>query len=336
MADGSKESKYRNATTEQATEETRLLGHRDRVKAGRYDGRTSWEAYRAKFQMVAQANGWNQAEKAVQLAAALEGEALRALLDLSDEELADYRAVVTALDHRFGGTEPATSLRQRLASRTRHSGEKLGVFAAEIRYLTRKGYPHFAAEVQEDLATEAFLRGLTPDALRRHVRLTAPASLELALSQAKMVEEVLEENPLNRALEGGPLGRLRPRARQARGLDGVDSEDPEAEEGIVRPLQASVYPRRPPADPQARLCWRCGQAGHIQRFCSARSTPAGAAAKQATANVSARPVPPRLPPKSAPSRKTTGDQCRRDTAGPSFSPYSIDRLQIGADIENPI
>ncbi|MGH0150048.1 UNVERIFIED_CONTAM: hypothetical protein FKN15_020471 [Acipenser sinensis] len=206
MADGSRESKYRSATKEQATEETRPLGHRDRVKAGRYDGRTSWEAYRAKFQMVAQANGWNQAEKAVQLAAALEGEALRALLDLSDEELADYRAVVTALDHRFGGTEPATSLRQRLASRTRHSGEKLGVFAAEIRYLTRKGYPHFAAEVQEDLATEAFLRGLTPDALRRHVRLTAPASLELALSQAKMVEEVLEENPLNRALEGGPLG----------------------------------------------------------------------------------------------------------------------------------
>ncbi|MGH0119816.1 UNVERIFIED_CONTAM: hypothetical protein FKN15_000900 [Acipenser sinensis] len=274
MADGSRESKYRSATTEQATEETKPLGHRDRVKAGRYDGRTSWEAYRAKFQMVAQANGWNQAEKAVQLAAALEGEALRALLDLSDEELADYRAVVTALDHRFGGTKPATSLRQCLASRTRHSGEKLGVFAAEIRYLTRKGYPHFAAEVQEDLATEAFLRGLTPDALRRHVRLTAPASLELALSQAKMVEEVLEENPLNRALEGGPLGRLRPRARQARGLDGVDSEDPEAEEGIVRPLQASVYPRRPPADPQARLCWRCGQAGHIQRFCSARSTPA--------------------------------------------------------------
>ncbi|MGH0169271.1 UNVERIFIED_CONTAM: hypothetical protein FKN15_056455 [Acipenser sinensis] len=68
-------------------------------------------------------------------------------------------------------------------------------------YLTRKGYPHFAAEVQEDLATEAFLRGLTPDALRSHVRLTAPASLELALTQAKMVEEVLEENPLIRALE---------------------------------------------------------------------------------------------------------------------------------------
>ncbi|MGH0118492.1 UNVERIFIED_CONTAM: hypothetical protein FKN15_016827 [Acipenser sinensis] len=84
------------------SEEIRPLGHRDRVKAGRYDGRTSWEAYRAKFQMVAQANGWNQAEKAVQLAAALEGEALRALSDLSDEELAYYRDVVTALSPLWG------------------------------------------------------------------------------------------------------------------------------------------------------------------------------------------------------------------------------------------
>ncbi|MGH0119242.1 UNVERIFIED_CONTAM: hypothetical protein FKN15_029611 [Acipenser sinensis] len=200
-ADGIRESKYGSTTTE----ETRSLGHRVSVKAGRYDGRTSWEAYRAKFQMVAQANSWNQAEKAVQLAAALEGEALRAFLDLSDEELENYRAVVTALDHRFRGTKPTTSLCQRLASRTCHSGVKLGVFAAEICYLTRKGYPHFAAEVQEDLATEAFLRGLTPDALRRHVMLTAPASLELALTQAKMVEEVLMEN---RALEGGSPGRM--------------------------------------------------------------------------------------------------------------------------------
>ncbi|MGH0151570.1 UNVERIFIED_CONTAM: hypothetical protein FKN15_027219 [Acipenser sinensis] len=65
-SDGSRESKYGSTATEQAAEETRPLGHRDRVKAGLYDGRTSWEAYRAKFQMVAQANGWNQAEKAVQ------------------------------------------------------------------------------------------------------------------------------------------------------------------------------------------------------------------------------------------------------------------------------
>ncbi|MGH0153071.1 UNVERIFIED_CONTAM: hypothetical protein FKN15_040987 [Acipenser sinensis] len=158
----SRESQDGGTTTEQAAAETRPLDHRDRVKAGRYNGRISWEAYQAKFQMVAQAYGWNQAEKAVQLAAALEGEALRALLVLSDEELTDCQAVVTALDHRFGGTEPATSLCQRLASRNRSPGEKVGMFAAKIHYLTRKGYPHFTTEVQEDLATEANSRCSKP------------------------------------------------------------------------------------------------------------------------------------------------------------------------------
>ncbi|MGH0139113.1 UNVERIFIED_CONTAM: hypothetical protein FKN15_030456 [Acipenser sinensis] len=74
-------------------------------------------------------------EKAVQLVAALEGEAQRTLLDLTEIELGQYQAVVMALDHRFGGPTPATALRQRLASRVGRSGEKLGVFAAEIRYL---------------------------------------------------------------------------------------------------------------------------------------------------------------------------------------------------------
>ncbi|MGH0182433.1 UNVERIFIED_CONTAM: hypothetical protein FKN15_009574 [Acipenser sinensis] len=119
---------------------------------------------------------------------------MSALLDPSDEELMDYQTVVTALDHRFGVTKLATSMRQCLASRNRRPREKVGVFAAEIRYLTRKGYPHFTTEVQEDLAMEAFLWGLTPDAFRRHIWLTTPAYLELALTQAKIVEDVLEEN----------------------------------------------------------------------------------------------------------------------------------------------
>ncbi|RXM98469.1 hypothetical protein EOD39_13086 [Acipenser ruthenus] len=113
-------------------------------------------------------------------------------------------------------------MRQRLASRNRRPREKVGVFAAEIRYLPRKGYPHFTTEVQEDLAMEAFLWGLTPDAFCRHIWLTTPAYLALALTQAKIVEDVLEENQPNRALEGGPPSRLRPRACQDQDLDGVD------------------------------------------------------------------------------------------------------------------
>ncbi|MGH0149099.1 UNVERIFIED_CONTAM: hypothetical protein FKN15_014306 [Acipenser sinensis] len=252
----SREAVFEGEDAEQATVQRGVTDRRVEVKAGRYDGRSDWEAYRAKFQIVAQANGWNQRERAVRLAAALEGEALRALLDLNEAELANSQAVLTALDRCFGSAEPAVNLRQRLASRSRQPGEKLGVFAAEVRYLARKGYPTFTAEAQEDLATEAFLRGLTPESLRQHVRLSAPTSLELALKQAKVVEEVLEEGTLTRTSGRNPDSYPRTQARPARQME-------IAEVATLDAVQAQ------PLDFQPRRCWRCGQPGHIQRFCSA-------------------------------------------------------------------
>ncbi|MGH0138383.1 UNVERIFIED_CONTAM: hypothetical protein FKN15_037458 [Acipenser sinensis] len=53
-------------------------------------------------------------------------------------------------------------------------GEPLGQFSADIRYLVQQEYNGFTAAAKDDLATEAFLRGLTLDALRHHVRLTTP------------------------------------------------------------------------------------------------------------------------------------------------------------------
>ncbi|MGH0164253.1 UNVERIFIED_CONTAM: hypothetical protein FKN15_069232 [Acipenser sinensis] len=137
------------------------------VKAGRYDGRSPWEAYHVKFRMAALTNDWGPTEKAGQLVAALEGEALQVLLDLGPDEVAQYEVLTAALERRFGRVEPAVGLRLQLANRTRAPGEKLGVLAADVRYLARRGYPTFPPATQEDLAVEAFVRGLTPTALRQ-------------------------------------------------------------------------------------------------------------------------------------------------------------------------
>ncbi|MGH0135255.1 UNVERIFIED_CONTAM: hypothetical protein FKN15_057299 [Acipenser sinensis] len=163
------------------------------VKAGRYDGTASWEAYQAKFRLAALANNWRIEEQAGQLAAALEGKAMQALLDLDPEKPCDFHTLSTALQHRFGQVESAVSLRDRLAIRKRASGEKLGILAADTKYLARRGYPGLPPAVQEDLAMEAFIRGLNPTALRQQVRLIAPTSLEQALTHALRIEAVLEE-----------------------------------------------------------------------------------------------------------------------------------------------
>ncbi|MGH0159399.1 UNVERIFIED_CONTAM: hypothetical protein FKN15_037244 [Acipenser sinensis] len=118
---------------------------------------------------------------------------MQALLDLDPEEPCDFHTLSTALQRRFGQVESAVSLRNLLATRKRASGEKLGILAADTKYLARRGYPGLPPAVQEDLAMEAFIRGLNPTALRQQVRLVAPTSLEQALTHALSIEAVLEE-----------------------------------------------------------------------------------------------------------------------------------------------
>ncbi|MGH0176665.1 UNVERIFIED_CONTAM: hypothetical protein FKN15_073387 [Acipenser sinensis] len=98
-----------------------------------------------------------------------------------------------ALQRHFGKAESAVSLRHHLTTRKRGSGEKLGILAADTRYLLQRGYPGLPPAVQEDLEMEAFIRGLNPTTLRQQVWLVAPTSLEQALTDALRIEAVLEE-----------------------------------------------------------------------------------------------------------------------------------------------
>lgn len=230
---------------------------RGKLKAGRYDGTTSWEAFQAKFELVAAANGWSVAEKAVRLATSLEGEAQRVLLDLTVGEMKDPQAVATAVTRRFGKIVPAVAIRQQFSKRTRKPGEALGVFAAEIRYLARKGFTQFPEDVRLALATEAFITGLTPEALRQHVRLARPETLEEALERALAIEEVFSES------HTAPISRAHPQVYQAQ----LSSPPPQPTTTAARPRRSGP-PRFQPDGAQGQICWRCGQSGHRRRDCT--------------------------------------------------------------------
>ncbi|MGH0123370.1 UNVERIFIED_CONTAM: hypothetical protein FKN15_028461 [Acipenser sinensis] len=250
---------------------------RSMVKAGRYDGTSPWEAYQAKFKMAALNNAWSPTEKAGQLAAALDGKALQVLLDLGPDELDSYDVIATALDRRFGRVEPAVGLRQRLATRIRGPGEKLGVLAADVLYLARRGYPNYPPATQGDLAMEAFGRGLTPNALREQVRLAAPTSLELALAHAERVEAVLEEGERDWAPGGNQregrewTDRPRPTARQAQAEE-EETADSHAAPPWISDLAALIRTVSTQA-PHTRLCWNCGKPRHLQRRCPSAAAP---------------------------------------------------------------
>ncbi|CAL8335301.1 unnamed protein product [Boreogadus saida] len=73
----------------------------------------------------------------------------------------------------------------------RQEGERLGAYAADVQL-----YRQFPAIAREDLALHDFLRGLAPECLRQHVRLTRPPTLNAALDEAEQAEVELYTRPI--------------------------------------------------------------------------------------------------------------------------------------------
>ncbi|CAL8378296.1 unnamed protein product [Boreogadus saida] len=115
--------------------------------------------------------------------------------DLDQADQRDLQALVQALERRLGERVSSNESKQLLASHRRREEESLGVYAADVQLLTRRSYPEFSAATREALALHAFLRGLQPESLGQHVRLTAPQTLDAALDQAERAEVELCRRP---------------------------------------------------------------------------------------------------------------------------------------------
>ncbi|CAL8350655.1 unnamed protein product [Boreogadus saida] len=161
------------------------------VRLPKFSGVTQLEPYLAQFRLAAWHNGWGAEEAVVHLALALEGTAARVLLDLDQADQRDLQALIRALERRLGERVSRNESKQLLASHRRREEESLGVYAADVQLLTRRSYPELSVATREALALHAFLRGLQPESLGQHVRLTEPQTLDAALDQAERAEEEL-------------------------------------------------------------------------------------------------------------------------------------------------
>lgn len=97
------------------------------------------------------------------------------------------------IERQFGDPTSKSTARQLFKKRTRREGEKLGVYAAELRHLARKAFPEFSEEQRFILTKEAFISGLTPDKLWEQVPISKPLSWEGALELAQEVEQIFKE-----------------------------------------------------------------------------------------------------------------------------------------------
>lgn len=237
------------------------------LKTPRYDGRADWEAFHAQFELLAKAGKWSKEVKALQLAMCLTGDALSSLLLLSPDDRSDYDALVGALKRRFGLCSAASLLRSELCSRQRRPREPLRDLANDIEGLVHRTYAHMPPAIQSELARDHFLQALLPADLRIQTLLAHPRSLLEAL-------ELASEREL---LCAGPLGTTVDNSPKVRATSGTELETitPAWAEELTQLVRAASLREEQRPRVRTRVCWGCGQPGHLLRQCPHTPTTQG-------------------------------------------------------------
>lgn len=260
----SREVRCPNANKDGGAHELKPVG----IKTPKYSGRSDWEAFHAQFELLARASGWSEEQKALQLALCLTDDALSCLLLLDTSERADYAALVGALKRRFGQCFRSELLRSELHSRQRNPGEPLRSLANDIESMARRAYAHISPSVQSELARDQFIRALSPPELRIHTQLARPLNLSEALELALEREMVVE------AAKQGSVMDPFPPVRAVEGSGGATSK-PEWVEEITEMIRGLMVPPPRRQQTQNRICWGCGQQGHMVKECPTQAKEVG-------------------------------------------------------------
>ncbi|MPC93067.1 hypothetical protein E2C01_088183 [Portunus trituberculatus] len=105
-----------------------------RRKPSKFDGKVAWEAYLTQFELLANAQAWDEDECALQLVSSLRGAALEVLAHLTPVQRTSYTSV-------------AEVYRARLKARVRAVGEPLSQLAQDLETLVCRAYPAAAEDM---------------------------------------------------------------------------------------------------------------------------------------------------------------------------------------------
>ena len=236
-----------------------------------FDGKTSWDAYKTQFKIVAEINGWESQEKAAFLAASLQGQALSVLNCLSDSSRRNYNALVQALDSRYGTLCQSELNRATLRNRIRRRDESLPELAGDIERLVRLAYPSGTPEMLEALAKDQFVDAVHDDDIRLRIAQSRPTTLRQALEialelesfvlanirRSRYVREVrIDEPRYGSTSQVGPWNGV---------LDQLKALTQEMRNFTGEYVQQRGRGTRTPASPPKK-CWTC-RGDHLQRNC---------------------------------------------------------------------
>ena len=145
-------------------------GHRPAAPIQRFNNKTiGWPAWFRHFKAVADVQGWDKDQRALQMVSYLDEKAMNVAQELSDRELYDYDVLVGLLSARFDPASRVSASRSRFHGRTRRHQEDADTYADSIKELCRLGYPQSSPELRQELISEQFVRGQSDPELKKYL-----------------------------------------------------------------------------------------------------------------------------------------------------------------------
>ncbi|UYV82242.1 K02A2.6-like [Cordylochernes scorpioides] len=154
------------------------------VKVPTFDGQSSWTSFKAQFDVVAQANGWNVRDKASFLAAALRGPAVDVLQMIPEQLRLDFNALIDALESRYGEEHYQQLHVVKFKNRLQEKKGSLQDLANDIRRLARLAFPTCPSETQDFIGQQQFINAFGDPETQKFARLSSVTTLQETLVQA--------------------------------------------------------------------------------------------------------------------------------------------------------
>ena len=256
----------------------------------KYDGSTDVKDYLLYFDLLAEMNGWSDRECGLQLATSLVGDAREVLSSVSPGLTRDFASLEQALLTRFSPEGRESSFTVLLWNRTCKKSESVSAFGHAVRKLAKEAYP--GVKIHEQILVDIFTKGLPSPAMRRHVHLARPASLDSAIVLATTFEAFESHDEYDRGrkpkaetLTQGIQRGARAKSKHVNSVSNAakstegKSDQPEVNNNTsggdslndlmkalterIEQMEARLRPR----DRSGIKCFNCGEMGHYKRFC---------------------------------------------------------------------
>ena len=143
-----------------------------------------------QFELAAQANGWNNASRAITLACNLRGSAQALLSNLTPEIRQNYDQLVTTLTERFEPQNQCEIYKAQLKQRIRKRDEGLPDLAQDIKRLTRMAYPSTFLDLRDTLSKDSFIEALNDAEMKLFICQKEPSTIDDAVRLGLPLQKV--------------------------------------------------------------------------------------------------------------------------------------------------